>query len=356
MLTDHMTNMMIAENKSTQVVTTDVRGPTHPLEFKVLSAHRQGSTKPARVEPDSVNSVLLDRCPNDKWDQWLVAADVNMNASASSLLLRATNFMPNSPGMGALLAMIFAPRVEMRTDTHYKKYTGCLMGLGDRKKAWDKWPDVEERRPYFAEHDIELKFDVEIDEEDLALVNQARYAISKALTRDVHGRSELSTAAQREKFPANIVQRSVLIECQRNLQSIFQKLFFNKERHLCEKDPFFKEYHWRALDENRVESLDLAGEESHIFPAIAPVNLQGTKREIMHKLENLHGLAKNTYVSERLLAHQKLTCPICPKDVENTYFMTKQAIVDHIASPIHGEKLDSLMEQAKKAAQRKTKK
>jgi hypothetical protein len=82
--------------------------------------------------------VLLDRFPLDDHDQWMVAAHVGLNPSGKALLLRHTTFLPNQHGLGALLAMVFAPRVEMRTNVRREAYTGCLIGLGDRKKDWGK--------------------------------------------------------------------------------------------------------------------------------------------------------------------------------------------------------------------------
>ena len=73
------------------------------------------------MEPDSVNSVLLDRVPNDRWDQWMVAASVSQGQKSDCLVLRSTTFMPISGGLGALLAMVFAPRVELRCDKQFRK-------------------------------------------------------------------------------------------------------------------------------------------------------------------------------------------------------------------------------------------
>jgi len=82
--------------------------------------------------------VLLDRFPLDDHDQWMVAAHVGMSQSGDTLLLRNTTFLPNQHGLGSLLAMVFAPRVEMRADARRERYIGCLIGLGVRDRDWGK--------------------------------------------------------------------------------------------------------------------------------------------------------------------------------------------------------------------------
>ena len=52
-----------------------------------------------------------------------------MNPTGSALMARSTSMMPNKLGLGAILAMIFAPKVEMRIDKGQDRYTGCLTGM-----------------------------------------------------------------------------------------------------------------------------------------------------------------------------------------------------------------------------------
>ena len=44
-----------------RILTEPLRGPLNPLEFHLTCAHRMGADREVRVEPDSVNHVLLDR-------------------------------------------------------------------------------------------------------------------------------------------------------------------------------------------------------------------------------------------------------------------------------------------------------
>lgn len=73
--------------------------------------------------------------------------------------------MPAIPGILSLVAMIFAPRVELRVDKNQTKYTGVLCGCGTV-------PD--RRNPKEAVHpdnDMEIAFDTEIDDDDIAQVS-----------------------------------------------------------------------------------------------------------------------------------------------------------------------------------------
>merc|ERR1719414_219212 len=181
-----------------RTLAVQLKGPYHPLQFNVTATTRIGSCKKANVETDSVNSVLIDKSPKDRHDSWLVAGHVGTNPAGTALVLRSTTVMPNIKGLGALLAMTFSPKVEMRYDSKIQKYTGCLLGLGCRKKHessqsqltsssrtpeddedWNySLNDSDKYVPYQPEHDMELQFDVNVDNDDINLINQLRYRIS----------------------------------------------------------------------------------------------------------------------------------------------------------------------------------
>ena len=83
------------------------------------------------------NSIIfLDDHPEDIIDQFVVAAHVGMNPTGTALMARSTSMMPNKLGLGAILAMAFSPKVEMRIDKRQERYTGCLTGkIQIRKKV-----------------------------------------------------------------------------------------------------------------------------------------------------------------------------------------------------------------------------
>merc|ERR1719361_304825 len=121
-------------HRDRRTLSLQLKGPYHPLMFNVVSSHRIGSCKKAIIEPDSVNSVLLRKDAKDRNNIWLVAGHVGTNPAGDSLILRSVTVLPNRAGLGTLLAMSFAPCVEMR-HIEMKEYTGCLLGLGYRKRV-----------------------------------------------------------------------------------------------------------------------------------------------------------------------------------------------------------------------------
>ena len=256
-------------------LSVQLKGPHHPLQFNVVSTHRVGSCKKANVEPDSVNSVLLDKSANDRHDVWLVAGHVGTNSAGDTLVLRSTTLMPNKKGLGIILAMIFAPKVEMRYDSKMHEYTGCLLGLGYRKRGsghtagslltsksvdgmdgddWDDyWNDsvngTRDFVPYHPVHDMEIQFDVNIDNDDLNLINQLRYRMSIALTRINERRedgSRLPLEQRMKEVPARLTIANLLIEDQDRIDSLVNQLL-SKTRKVCNKKFFKREYHWRQL-------------------------------------------------------------------------------------------------------------
>uniref|UniRef100_A0A670IA12 ATP-dependent RNA helicase TDRD9 n=1 Tax=Podarcis muralis TaxID=64176 RepID=A0A670IA12_PODMU len=116
------------------------------------------------VEKESVNSVVVVDAPEDSFQQMLVAASVTVNATGSTMLLRETSLMPHIPGLPALLAMLFAPVIDLRVDESRNRYIGVLCGLG-----WNYSLGV----PILSDHDMEFMFDVKIDADDITQVNSA---------------------------------------------------------------------------------------------------------------------------------------------------------------------------------------
>jgi len=77
--------------------------------------------------------------------------------------------MPAIPGLAPLLAMIFAPTMELRTDMEITRYTGVLCGLGTSPQE----PDM----PIYPDHDLEIVFDTEFSDEDIKVVSLFEYLL-----------------------------------------------------------------------------------------------------------------------------------------------------------------------------------
>ncbi len=68
----------------------------------------------ARIQQDSVNTVVLNTEPQEKHERMMVAAHVALSASGSNYVARDTTLLPSIPGLPHLLCLLFAPSVEMR--------------------------------------------------------------------------------------------------------------------------------------------------------------------------------------------------------------------------------------------------
>lgn len=102
----------------------------------------------------------------------VVASFVTTNEAGDKLTLRSTTVMPNLPGLPALVCLMFAPMVELRSNESLTKMSGALCGLGR---------DPNTGRALFADNDIELIFDVELTLNDISHINRIRYWLNKAV-------------------------------------------------------------------------------------------------------------------------------------------------------------------------------
>lgn len=118
-----------------------------------------GKLKRAIIDSNSVNCVLLDDDHDRSSGRLLVAQIVNQRLNSGKLTLKNTTFLPNIPGLTALLALIFAPRMELRRNSRKTYYTGALCGLGPI--------DNLTGQAMLSDHDMEIEFDVEITIDDI---------------------------------------------------------------------------------------------------------------------------------------------------------------------------------------------
>ncbi|XP_018582855.2 ATP-dependent RNA helicase TDRD9 [Scleropages formosus] len=146
-----------------------VHGPTSPHAMKFYNICHNGQYRSVFIESTSVNSVAVKENPQDVYQRVLVAGRVSVTAAGSHILLKETTLMPSIAGLPALLCMLFAPVMELRTNEERTCFTGALCGLG-----WS----VHTHEPILPEHDIEITFDVRFDVEDITEINSLRMAIN----------------------------------------------------------------------------------------------------------------------------------------------------------------------------------
>lgn len=150
-----------------------LQGPFSPLEIPIYSMTEACRMRSVKIDPLSVNSVVLDNDPHQKSERYLVAASVGDAVKMNELSVRDTTLMPNIRGFGAMMALIFCHTMEIKRNDEKTKYVALRTGLG-----------FVEDRPIFEEHDIIFNLDTEISLDDIQEVSRDYPALTFFVTDD----------------------------------------------------------------------------------------------------------------------------------------------------------------------------
>merc|ERR1719317_1886543 len=327
--------LVAKEDKSKLIMKTPLSGPYSPLEHKILCVYRHGSGKMANIEMESVNTVMLDQAPSDPHDHWLVAAHVGINPGGDSLQLRNTSWLPARPGLGALSTMIFAPQVEVRHNAKRSRLTGFVAGLGP-KTTWDKPEEeiskVERTLAFYPEHDMEVKFDINVNNQDINIVNKLRYWVNKMISKTEDGIMALTQ-------PKNLDDAQKGIK--RNLEELLER-----ERTYEEKEslPSGREFRWNMLSPGIRLQSQLSDQEKFVYKMIDGVKMAatGNSKAVMEKLISLYSKADHMSLSP--LPNTEV-CPACPGQLKLT---TPRDIYYHFNSDQHKQMESDLVQASEK--------
>lgn len=92
----------------------------------------------------------------------MVAANVNQsNSIDAGIVINETTLLPDIPGFGPLMAMIFARKIDLKLDNKKSRYVSVLTGLGLSEIG----------QPLFPEHDALFHLDFVLDNDDISNVN-----------------------------------------------------------------------------------------------------------------------------------------------------------------------------------------
>lgn len=178
--------------------------------------------------------------------------------------------MPNIPGFSQLMAMLFAPKIEIHRDESETRYCSLLCGLGYKENKKKKVAT-----PLFAEHDLVLKFDCYMDQDDMLQINKLRYTMSALLHINVG-----------ERLPDLKPDDVLRLKKEANLILI---RFLRKERKFIdERTSEAREYQWGAADEDELQLADgtqMYGEQA-IFPSFSFMKLQIEAPEEVDRLRD----------------------------------------------------------------------
>lgn len=109
--------------------TIELKGPFSPLEIPIYGLTNNASGIP-KIDPQSVNHVLLENEPYDMSEKYLVAMTTHQNGENFALTARETTLMPNIRLFGPFMAAIFAPKMKLQRDKLKTHYITMLTGLG----------------------------------------------------------------------------------------------------------------------------------------------------------------------------------------------------------------------------------
>ncbi|KAM8737457.1 ATP-dependent RNA helicase TDRD9 isoform 2-T2 [Acanthopagrus schlegelii] len=202
-LIDHLLSHFSMSRQSFVRTKIHLRGPNSPFQTSFHSLSHNFFYKTVCIN-SSISSLAMNENPHYKHQRMLVAGSVSVNATGSQILLKDTSFMPDIPGLPALITMLFTPIMELRTDEERTCYTGALCGLG-----WNS----QTQEGVLPEHDIELTFDVKFDVEDITEINALRVAVNRLLCEGAGGTLH--------RWPAEIVQLQE--DCRDRLTRLFTR-------------------------------------------------------------------------------------------------------------------------------------
>ncbi|TGZ39139.1 Uncharacterized protein DBV15_12635 [Temnothorax longispinosus] len=252
-----------------------LQGPFSPIEVRLthmatVPMTKERGPKVISVKSTSVNSVLLDTCPASPKGFFLVAQTISRDTNNPlHLILQNTTLLPATPpGLASLVPLIFTPYMELRRSPVGTRYTGALCGLGyDRTTQESLLPD----------HDLEIKFDVEIKMNDLRMINKLRHWMNVGM--------KLINTSETVDFDDE-VDRETPINCQNQIKNAFKCLLYIKNRKEMEPStvPVSNFNQWNLYDET-------------LF--LVPIRKIDNKNDI-YCLHKALELTKNTKEEEKL--------------------------------------------------------
>ncbi|XP_072756559.1 probable ATP-dependent RNA helicase spindle-E isoform X2 [Anoplolepis gracilipes] len=265
-----------------------LRGPFSPLEMELIQLTSVGKLKRANIDQNSVNCVLLDDDHVGSSGRLLVASIVNQGLNSGKLILRSTTFLPNIPGLAALLALSFAPRIELRCNSRKTYYTGALCGLGP--------VNDRSRQSLFPDHDMEIKFDVQITIDDIKEINKLRYWMNAGMQLDQISNCEYK------------------INCQNKLKHILLELR-DKQRKLRNSlnDEFdYYSDKWNYYDKLYfLPSIRETSGQCDIYPLHKALELREIDEKKEEMIEHLAELQRLAYEDVLKMKNMAIFCKLC---------------------------------------------
>ena len=203
-----------------------VFAPRTTYEETFTSCINIGRLRNVSVDINSLNSVCLNQNASNPKRTMMVAGEVGINQTGSTMLARNTTLMPNINGLYHFICVLFAPIVEFRLKDDQTCITGAICGLGAAKTR-------SGLLSVLPDHDIEVQFDTEFPLDEVTKINGIRMAINLI----VGGENERASWGQR-----------AIHEMQKHIRKRLLNLLM-VNRPLIEPIPFRRPYTWGLMSD-----------------------------------------------------------------------------------------------------------
>ncbi|KAF0299336.1 ATP-dependent RNA helicase TDRD9 [Amphibalanus amphitrite] len=296
-----------------------LRGPDSPLTMTLTGLPKALQTRPAFVDTDSCNSVLLDTEPQNPFDRLMVAAQMVPTSDGARVRAQNTAMMPNIPGLPTLLVLLFAPVVELRTNEERTALAGAVCGLGGHP---------ESGQAVYPDHDIEMSFDVAITTRDLLDVNVLRtsFWIVYGCVDDEAAEPQRLRESDRSAAEKQLSRR-------RRLLALLER---RRESRVERRRPYRAAYRWNRLPAG--ERLQVRLGDEPVDPRLQPFLVSPVRS--VNRAERLHMRSRVLELFSKARDSQEAEphyCPLCDVTVP-----TPLALFRHINREDHRERAADL--------------
>ncbi|CAF3113661.1 unnamed protein product [Rotaria sp. Silwood2] len=282
-------------------------GPYSPLEASHSSCYYATKMRRVQIDGESINSVGLEEEQHCNYRRLLVAFGVHLLQTRQVVSLRHTTLMPSIRGLPALIAMIFAPTIELRLDEEGKMKTGVLCGLGYNPVT---------NTSLYPDHDMDIGFDVQISTEDLVRINEIRKQMNLALYS-----------------PESAGNRDLLRSVRRIINSELQKLLEAKRP--PNRNNYFGTFQWNRLNpDDRVPKMaeDVSPDHLKLFPLHDDVITRTVEIDDEYRLKMMYHLIWLREKATITTFMCQITCELCDMDFNFT-----SDLFAHLSSSQHRE-------------------
>ncbi|XP_032673837.1 probable ATP-dependent RNA helicase spindle-E isoform X2 [Odontomachus brunneus] len=288
-----------------------LHGPFSPLEVQLVHLTTAGILKHVNVEQVSVNSVLLDTCPDNPRGIFLVAQNIHQQTKGTDrLTLRNTTLLPDTPGFASLIILIFTPYMELRRDPLGVRYTGAQCGLGyDHATGLSLYP----------EHDLQNIFDVEITMDDLRTINKLRHWMNVAM----HFADGVSEEQRNE----------LTINCQNQIKNAFVEVIYKPRQ---SQVPIFtiNFHNWNIYDETMfLEPARGTNRKNCVFSLHKALDLNKQDPELESIIRNLLEMDALAHEDPREVSVKPVICQLCQTKITSII-----SLRTHLCSEQHAAK------------------